>query len=71
MRTFGRHGNNPPGEVVHFLTLDIFKIHLDRVLGHLVKMVLLLRKAGRDDPLSPLTTFYYMIQRFKSCQFKI
>ncbi|PKU48493.1 hypothetical protein llap_1234 [Limosa lapponica baueri] len=49
MRTTS-HWNNLPREVVDSLSLDTFKIQLDRVLAHLVYTVLLPRKVGADDP---------------------
>lgn len=40
------HWNNLSRKVVDYLTLDAFKIWLDKLLGHLVYAVLFLRKFG-------------------------
>lgn len=47
------HWNNLPKKVVDFQTLDTFKISLDRMLDHLVWMMLLPRKTGPENSSGP------------------
>lgn len=54
MKIFQNVNNQPlesyPREAVDLLTFDIFKVQLDRVLGHPVLSVHFQRKFVADDP---------------------